>query len=836
MGLKGLKRLKRVFKLAFSLLFIKKWRTILTILGVSFGIGLMISMVILQGKMDKAVEQEVKERFGDVDMLIGYRSDGKFINPKQLEQIRAVNGILEASPVLVNPHLTNSEQQYSSNGIYYIGYDNSSLAKSYYKITEYLDNDEVILSKNLAATLKVKAKQSVSLPLPGQKTKKFHIDQVIKPLGAQLPDIAILPIKTLQETVMMKNDANLILLNLSPHTNKQFIAEQLKDEIDQELDIDYLSAMEDLKENILNIKILGYGLGFVTIILSSLFVLGNFQLTLFERTKELSILRSIGGSRKQIFTLVMIEGMIVGVLGMILGISLGLITANTLSSIISKILNVPIVNVPINWVVLFFTSLLAFLFTLLVILIPAKRASKILPIQAIRMTEMNEYKQPQRLSLITSIILISVGIPMLLAVNKFAQFKPILSIAAGFVLLFGIVLGFSYLINSLLKLLLVIIQRTGHGITFIVLKNAIEQGKTNYITILIFSSVIALSIGTASLITTIKHDTVNNLKKEYLTDFVASSSMQMMSTLPYEITKDIKAISGVKEVIPVSTWASATITKINENNQNMKFNFLLTDQEKLIKEKMVPASLKKYKNPVVIPQHYAEKLNVTVGDTLQIETNGGDILITIGAIMNSLPGASNINNHGLVDWNNPVLNDGNKMIKSLLIEVDERHKSSVTARLDELSTVYPELRWSSYDSAVKESEKLIGQRIMIFTSFLIVTFTIGTLGIVNNLAANLFAKRREHAILRAINLTPSQLSKLIIIQGFLYSILSAIVGSLMGLILAYSLVQSLGGTWLFPWYEYNFIILFVFFITTVITLPFAYQNKKKTVTTSLVMD
>jgi putative ABC transport system permease protein len=828
--------MKGILNLAARLLLMKKWRTILTILGVSFGIGLMISMVILQGKMDLAVEKEIKVRFGEVDMLVGYRSSEKLLNTNQLEDIKALNGVLEASPVLVNPQLSIENLKYPSNGIYYIGYDNSPLAKSYYKITEDLGNSDVILSKNLADKLNVKVNQFVNAPLPGGITRKFNVTEVFQPISAEIPDTMILPIQMLQESAMIDDKVNLVLLKLTPNANKQFVAEQLKDEIDPDLDIDFLTNLDETKKNIGNIKILGYGLGVITILISCLFVLGNFQLTFYERVKELAILRAIGGSRKQVFMLVLAEGIIVGFLGMLLGIILGIISANTLSSIISKLLDVQVVDAPINWLGIVSTSVLAFFFTILVILIPARRTSKILPIQATRISESEEYKQPRKWSFIISMFLILVGTFMLIFAKHFNVLQTVLSMVGGLTILIGIGVGFSHFVSIFLKLLLRIFRRFGDGISFVSVKNANAQRKNSNMTILILSTAIALSIGAASVFTTIKYESIKNLKHEFVSDLVGSSSMQMMSSLPYKITKEIQEIPGVNEVIPVSTWGSAPIIKINENAKNQRFNFLLTEQEKLLNERMIPSSVKKYKNPAVLTKEYAKKLGVSVGDTIVIEVNGKEMVLTVGAVMDYLPGAINVIDHALVDWNVPILGNENKKVKSLLIEIDKTKLSEVSSGLNQLGNKYSELRWSSYEKALIITEKQIGQRIAIFISVLAVILIIGTLGIVNTLAANIFAKRHEFAILRSISLTPLQLKKLIISQGILYSFLAVMIGSIMGIVFAMSLVQALSGTMIFPYTTYIAIISCVCFLAFIISLAFSHRIGKKPIIDSLKIE
>ena len=149
-------------------------------------------------------------------------------------------------------------------------------------------------------------------------------------------------------------------------------------------------------EGALSEKTMGvvYGLAAIVIgiiIVSSVFVIRNsFSISVTEKVRELGMLSSIGATAKQIRKSVIFEGFIIALIGIPIGIISGIIAVMVLVEVINVLLMdefatlgekftyaipiiVPILSVILGWITIFFSSL-----------IPAIKASKISPIEAIR--------------------------------------------------------------------------------------------------------------------------------------------------------------------------------------------------------------------------------------------------------------------------------------------------------------------------------------------------------------------------------------------------------------------------------------------------------------------
>ena len=126
----------------------------------------------------------------------------------------------------------------------------------------------------------------------------------------------------------------------------------------------------------------------VIIILSSVFVIRNsFSISVSEKTKQYGMLSSIGATKKQIKKSVLYEGFYIGIIGIPLGILCGMLAVVILLQVVNVLLgdslnekcvfSIPILAIIASIVISAITIYLS-------CILPARRASKISPIEAIR--------------------------------------------------------------------------------------------------------------------------------------------------------------------------------------------------------------------------------------------------------------------------------------------------------------------------------------------------------------------------------------------------------------------------------------------------------------------
>jgi ABC-type antimicrobial peptide transport system permease subunit len=115
----------------------------------------------------------------------------------------------------------------------------------------------------------------------------------------------------------------------------------------------------------------------LSVIISLFGIVNTLVLTVYERTREIGMLRAIGMTRRQIRRMILHESIITALIGAALGIVLGIVLASLLIIRIDFI----VFSFPTTQVIVFVVA--AILVGILASIFPARRAARLDPLQAI---------------------------------------------------------------------------------------------------------------------------------------------------------------------------------------------------------------------------------------------------------------------------------------------------------------------------------------------------------------------------------------------------------------------------------------------------------------------
>jgi lipoprotein-releasing system permease protein len=118
-------------------------------------------------------------------------------------------------------------------------------------------------------------------------------------------------------------------------------------------------------------------------------VLGSLTMGVVEKRRDIGILKALGATRRGIVLVFMFEGILVGVVGTILGIVIGLVVCYlqihySLFPLDPSVYIIPAIPVEIRWTDFVAVGLASMFLCTLASLYPARRAARLLPVEAIR--------------------------------------------------------------------------------------------------------------------------------------------------------------------------------------------------------------------------------------------------------------------------------------------------------------------------------------------------------------------------------------------------------------------------------------------------------------------
>jgi putative ABC transport system permease protein len=115
----------------------------------------------------------------------------------------------------------------------------------------------------------------------------------------------------------------------------------------------------------------------LSIVVSLFGIVNTLVLTVFERTREIGMLRAVGTSRRQIRRMIRYESVITSLIGSVIGIALGIVFGALLAARVNAIAFV----IPVGSLIIFLVA--AWLVGILAAILPARRAARLQPLQAL---------------------------------------------------------------------------------------------------------------------------------------------------------------------------------------------------------------------------------------------------------------------------------------------------------------------------------------------------------------------------------------------------------------------------------------------------------------------
>jgi putative ABC transport system permease protein len=121
---------------------------------------------------------------------------------------------------------------------------------------------------------------------------------------------------------------------------------------------------------------------FIAVFVGSFLIANTFSILVAQRTQELALLRALGATRGQVFTEVITEATLTGILASLAGFFVGIVVADVLIHIFSSSAKL---SVQLNALIV--SLLVGTIITVIAAVAPARRATRIAPVAALRQAE-----------------------------------------------------------------------------------------------------------------------------------------------------------------------------------------------------------------------------------------------------------------------------------------------------------------------------------------------------------------------------------------------------------------------------------------------------------------
>jgi putative ABC transport system permease protein len=533
----------------------------------------------------------------------------------------------------------------------------------------------------------------------------------------------------------------------------------------------------------------------VAVLVGGFLIFNTFAVTVAQRSREFALMRTLGASRNQILLSVIAESVVIGVLASIVGIAAGLVVAPGLRSLMSAFgLDLGTTSTQLQTRTIVVAMLVGVIATVVSGFVPARRATRVQPVEAMRDAEPHAPARLRRRRIVIALLVEALGVAMLLygllgdpgaasATASVLGFGTLLMIFGLALLAPTLVRPLSSAIGKPLERILGISGRLGR-------ENSTRQPQRTAVT------ASALMIGVALVVlVTIFAAGLRATIDQGIDDQVRAAGIithdDGFSPLPAGLTERLEQVDGVSAV---SSLRFETGRIVDE-----KGNTGVTGVDTATVRDVLTLNWDEGSDDVLsglgadgaaISNDFAESKDLAVGDSVRFLTpRGNEVTYQVQGIYDSAVGFVG----GIVVSNESLQNDWDADDIAFALVAGEQGADPEAIKRSEESLLadFPTAKPMTIADFKEEQNKQVDQLVGLVLALLALSVIVALLGIINTMALSVHERTRELGMLRAVGMSRRQVRRMVRAESVITALIGAVLGTVLGIAFAALLSRPL---------------------------------------------
>jgi putative ABC transport system permease protein len=530
------------------------------------------------------------------------------------------------------------------------------------------------------------------------------------------------------------------------------------------------------------------GFGAVALLTAAIVIANTFTITLAQRTAELALLRAVGATTRQVRSLVVLEAVVLGLVASAAGLATGLLAAVGLLAVARRLdLGLPLPEgLALTPVVVGVPLLVGLLVTVLASLWPAVRATRVSPLAALRpVGPSGERVRVSRVRVALAVLLVGAGVA---AMVHAATSRDILSGVLGGVVSFaGVLVAAVVVVPAAVRVLGAGARPAGVPGRLAVdnaVRNPGRAAATSAALVVGVTLITMTSVGAA----TGQRTAMGEIDESYSVDLVLSAGGEYLEDgsdrvdalpVPAGIRDRLGAVEGVSAA-RVADTAYLSLGEMGGGTAAVGIDpardgDVVRGEEQLAS--LVPGTVGMAGGMMSIYE-------LEPGDRVEVSGPGGDAELEVVPFALGYDLALHVDDLQVLGGD--AVAPGTVLVR-LADDVD------VADTMGAVSDVVDEHALMLSGSAAERAviTQVLDVMVLVTTALLGVAVLIAVVGIANTLSLSVLERHREHALLRGLGLTRGQMRSMLLVEGVLLALVSALLGLGLGLGYAALGVQTL---------------------------------------------
>ncbi len=379
-------------------------RSWLTIIGIFIGIAAVVALISLTQGLTESVEAEFEAigtdtitvlagGAGGVDGFGPAGAIGQYIDEDDVDVILEVDGVKNAESMTMN----RAEVEYR---------DRKEMAFVLGTTTEIFEvfpqfdidrgrefrageRNSAILGSNFGPRVfdeEIELRENLEI-----REERVRVIGMLESVGTPLYDRGlILPIETSQDIFDADGKVSAVYVNTLDGYDPAEVAQEIEEELEDARDDDDFSVqtMEQVLEAVNNIlgmvQALFVGVAAISLFVGGVGIMSTMYTSVLEKTRDIGIMKAVGARNENIMTIFLFESGLLGLAGGVLGVVIGLSLAKGAEYAFHEYLGISMLRVAVNPELVVGALAFSFVVGTLSGILPARRAAKLDPVDALR--------------------------------------------------------------------------------------------------------------------------------------------------------------------------------------------------------------------------------------------------------------------------------------------------------------------------------------------------------------------------------------------------------------------------------------------------------------------
>jgi putative ABC transport system permease protein len=522
----------------------------------------------------------------------------------------------------------------------------------------------------------------------------------------------------------------------------------------------------------------------VALFVGAFIIWNTFTMTVIQRSRETALLRAVGATRGQVRRSIATEALVLGLSASALGVLVGVGVAKGLSALMSAVgFSLPTTSTQVEPRTVWVSLIVGTVVTVVAALAPARRATKVLPVEALREATPGT-GGTSRLRAVSGLLLTAAGAAAL--VSGLFGGSGIALVGLGVV---GIILGITTLgpfaarpLGALIGAPLRARGVPGDLARQNAMRNPRRTSSTAAALMIGLALVVSVSVFAASL-KAVFGDVLNESTKADLYIAPASVSGPGFST---DVVPIVAAVPGVKIASPNSFGTA----RFDGSGAGYASVDPATAQDVLNLDVSAGSARNLGTHGILVAKKTAASHGWKMGSTIDAEfASTGMHHLTVVGIYGRTTGY--IADDYIISVAAQVAYDGTRLDSGGLVVLDKgADRATVQKAIEAALATHPDARVLTLDEFKAVTGTLVDNLLIFVSVMLLLAVIIAFLGIVNTLALSVFERTRELGLLRAVGLTRGQVRAMVRWESVVISLIGAVAGAALGAGLGAALVRA----------------------------------------------